>query len=114
MPNTLFAKLFSFPFTIINTGTLNIQTLTKNILKQRNMNTSARHYRDCCSDLVNAEVCHPKNNGAGHELGFWSWRRAEGGAGGTGAYLTCGESSKQAKKITEKRKYDKHRGGLFN
>lgn len=42
-----------------------------------------------CSDLVDAEVSHPENKGAGHELrlGGLRGRRTEGTAGGR-AYLT--------------------------
>ncbi len=50
-------------------------------------------YAQCVlSDLVDAEVSHPENNRAGHELclGALSGRRTEGSAG-RGAYLTCRE-----------------------
>lgn len=51
-----------------------------------------------CSDLVDAEVSHPENNRAGHELrlGALSGWRAEGNAGG-GVNLTCGWRKKRWK-----------------
>lgn len=44
------------------------------------------------SYLVDAEVSHPEDNRAGHELGLGALggRRTEGSAG-RGAYLTCRE-----------------------
>lgn len=48
-----------------------------------------------CSDLVDAEVSHPENNRAGHELGLGALtgRRTEGNAG-RGVYLTWIERKK--------------------
>lgn len=57
-------------------------------------------------DLVDAEVRHPEDEGAGHELRLRR-RRAEGGAGGGGGvYLPWREWTKQERKekIREGRK----------
>lgn len=50
--------------------------------------------RVVCSDLVDAEVSHPENNGAGHELSLGTLRRGAEGSAGRGAYLTWRERKK--------------------